>query len=501
MTAADLVDLTWKSALLAAGALILSVALRGYAPRYRAGLLQAALVGLLVLPVLALLLPPIELIVPAPIQSPGVAPEIGIQGITAPAIARANAFDLGEFALAVYVVGFVALLCHLAVNLSILAKLTRRGRAVTATEWRDTLASLRLARGMRDVDLRCSDEVGSPLSWGWIRPSIIIDPDSLRCPQLAEGVLAHELAHIARHDWPMMIVARVVLALYWFNPVVWLMVRRSVELTEQAADASAVRDTDRLAYARTLTQCARSKGMPQSALAIAASPDAVTRRIHLLIDDHVHQLRQGMTVPALAVFACAASGGVLASAQFKAHAVAPALFSAGPSIERQHPAVAWSSAALEASNPDSVANGTAARSVQNPMINGTSAGDPTHERPLVGLPIASGLFVTQVLDRQARGTTATKFGNRKTERGGRHTRIGDVMTQRGLSETTRGEILTRLGDVETKRGEPLTQRGMLETQRGEILTRLGDRETQRGEMQNRQAAASLRSENNGGPAP
>jgi TonB family protein len=49
-------------------------------------------------------------------------------------------------------------------------------------------------------------------------------------------VLYHELAHIRRGDWTAHIVAELLRAAYWFNPLLWIARRRLSEESEQACD-------------------------------------------------------------------------------------------------------------------------------------------------------------------------------------------------------------------------------------------------------------------------
>lgn len=39
-------------------------------------------------------------------------------------------------------------------------------------------------------------------------------------------MIRHELAHIRRHDIPVLIIASTAGALHWFNPIVWGIIRR-----------------------------------------------------------------------------------------------------------------------------------------------------------------------------------------------------------------------------------------------------------------------------------
>ncbi len=65
-----------------------------------------------------------------------------------------------------------------------------------------------------------SDDLVSPVSWGVMRPVILLDSRALAATDEAEAIIAHELAHVARLDWAKLLVARIATALFWFNPFV-----------------------------------------------------------------------------------------------------------------------------------------------------------------------------------------------------------------------------------------------------------------------------------------
>jgi tetratricopeptide (TPR) repeat protein len=90
----------------------------------------------------------------------------------------------------------------------------------------------------RDVDLCIAAADRVPGALGWLRPCVIL-PDLLS-DQLSEAelhaILAHELAHIARRDNLSAAVARVIVAAFWFHPLLWWVERRMLAEREAACD-------------------------------------------------------------------------------------------------------------------------------------------------------------------------------------------------------------------------------------------------------------------------
>lgn len=100
--------------------------------------------------------------------------------------------------------------------------------------------------------------VGSPLVWGWLRPTILM-------PRAAEAwpkerwllAVAHEQSHIDRGDLWTSVVAVLAEAVYWFNPLIWWLTARMREEQELACDERVLEQgSDQIAYAELLVAAA-----------------------------------------------------------------------------------------------------------------------------------------------------------------------------------------------------------------------------------------------------
>lgn len=100
------------------------------------------------------------------------------------------------------------------------------------------------------------DHIASPFLLGLTHPRIYL-PSSLDA-QTAASVIAHEHAHLMRRDPIWKAVGFVLLALYWFHPLIWVAYVLFCRDMELACDARATRDfspAERKTYAEALLAC------------------------------------------------------------------------------------------------------------------------------------------------------------------------------------------------------------------------------------------------------
>lgn len=126
---------------------------------------------------------------------------------------------------------------------------------------------LRLRRGVSaSIPLReniyVCDEVPSPFILGIVRPRIYL-PSALDEAQRG-SVLSHECAHLARHDHWWKPLGFALLAVYWFNPLLWLAYTLLCRDIELACDERVLRGMDAgqvKAYSSALLACSVPRRM------------------------------------------------------------------------------------------------------------------------------------------------------------------------------------------------------------------------------------------------
>jgi len=131
-----------------------------------------------------------------------------------------------------------------------------------------------------------------PMVWGWPRATLLLPPESAAWPQdRLRAVLLHEAAHVRRRDWLTQTLTQAACALYWFNPLVWLLAARLHSEAERAADDAVLLAgvppadyaSDLLAVARALSANGRQRRASMAAVTMARrSP--VRGRLEAILD-------------------------------------------------------------------------------------------------------------------------------------------------------------------------------------------------------------------------
>lgn len=240
----------------------------------------------------------------------------------APASSGAHALAWPDWLFLAYAAVALFLLAGTLLALLRLVLLSTRACAVTDVHWLQALAEARRRTGFnRPTALLVSREIGSPISWGVLQPKILLDLDALAEPADADAIVAHELAHVARADWAKLTLARVSVALFWFNPFVWLLAREAYQLREEAADdAVLAADVEDTAYASLLVSAARLHGNAQlaGALGVAPARTSLARRVRRVLDRGLNRSSGGARWAATMAVGAATLAAPLMTFQFTA---------------------------------------------------------------------------------------------------------------------------------------------------------------------------------------
>ena len=186
-------------------------------------------------------------------------------------------------------------------------------------------------RFSRDPRICMSNSHRAPLTFGVFRPTVLLPEDLPVGDAQFQLILAHELAHIRRKDCLRKLLLTVCLCLYWWNPLVWLMVwlaNRDMELACDEAVLRALGPDCKKAYALTLLDMAQRN--PKSApLCSGFAKSSAEERIRAILNFK--------RIPAW-VGICVAVLFVLTASVFTTQAVSPsAIPEMEPAVQEEVP--------------------------------------------------------------------------------------------------------------------------------------------------------------------
>ena len=194
----------------------------------------------------------------------------------------------------IWIAGVVVNLAGLLAGFWRLRRIASRATIVHEGPWTDAARVLSESLGVRTpVTLLQSDRPALLVTWGSFVPKVLLpidapswDADRIRV------VLAHELAHVRRHDWIIQIGSELVRIANWFNPLVWLAAARLRLESERACDDAVVNlGVNGRDYAEHLLDLARQFGRARHAsfpaVAIVPRPSNLERRVTAMLNAHL----------------------------------------------------------------------------------------------------------------------------------------------------------------------------------------------------------------------
>ncbi len=283
-----------------------------------------------------------------PDASPGSIPNQPVRG------AGEGGRILDTAAAVLWLAGVGLLILRLFAGLAAAARLSAAGRLASETFWRALFERfLAIVPLRRQVRLKSHPEIPVPMTWGWRRPVILMPagaeewPEEERC-----SALFHELSHIQRADFLVMLAVRASLALFWWNPLAWAAYRRLRREQEIACDELVLRAGIKpSAYAASLLSFRRSSkpGWNPSAalmglLGRSAFPErlaAILRQTKTLKEVKMKtriMLAGAAALAVLAIGTARPAAGVPRASEAAIAAPAPAGPGSAPSQEKGKPA-------------------------------------------------------------------------------------------------------------------------------------------------------------------
>lgn len=187
--------------------------------------------------------------------------------------------------LTLWLIGVALFTIRLAGGWVVARRLVSRARRSAPPHVRGMAAEMaeRLAL-RRAVTILESSVVAVPTVIGWLSPVVLMPASALSglSPAQIQAILAHELAHVRRHDYLVNLFQSIVETLLFYHPAVWWLSRRVREEREHCCDDLAVEVCgDRVTYVRALAEIAALERAPH--LALAATSGSLVNRVARLL--------------------------------------------------------------------------------------------------------------------------------------------------------------------------------------------------------------------------
>ena len=190
----------------------------------------------------------------------------------------------------IWFMGMVLFLLRMLGGLAYIEYLKNRFTRDMPVLWQDRMERLSKKLSLkRKVRLLESALVTVPMVIGWIKPVILIPVGAVNglTMEQAEAVLAHELAHISRHDFLINLLQSLVEVIFYFNPAVWWISAVIRAERENCCDDIALGLCEnRLAYAKALVviQEQNKTRVPGMALAFSNRRKQMLNRIGRILN-------------------------------------------------------------------------------------------------------------------------------------------------------------------------------------------------------------------------
>lgn len=227
--------------------------------------------------------------------------------------------------------GAIALVIAGALAWSALAvrRIVRRASPLDDAAWRTPLLEVSDRLGLDSPPrLLVSHDIKMPFACGVIAPAVVLPAEcDAWSPDRRQSVLLHELAHVHRGDLLGHMLGRLVCAVYWFHPLVWMAAKRLRSESERACDdlalACGTRATDYAEHLLDIVSAVRTSATPTVALAMARRKEFEGRLLAILDPDLRHSTPSRRQSAALIAVLALSASLVAAAAPMPRVIVAP----------------------------------------------------------------------------------------------------------------------------------------------------------------------------------
>jgi TonB family protein len=280
----------------------------------------------------------------------------GITGIAVPENQKPEKRIPWELLPSILLAGIVLRLLWLSIGFLRLGLFRRKSHLFS--EERSIIQDMQWRTGVRVTVLLCN-AIHSPVTFGFRSPTIILP---LSFKELSESckqaVLCHELLHVRRYDWVLIIAEEIIRSIFWFHPAIWWLLSRVHLSREQAVDYEVVQLTgNKEPYLNSLLEFARTHSRLNAVPApLFLSEHHLVQRVALLIKE-VSMSRSRLTISMIGISALLIGTFYLAVGWFP-------LTGASMYAQEQNPRFEFKNPLTNTSVPESAKNQIASLAVE-----------------------------------------------------------------------------------------------------------------------------------------
>jgi beta-lactamase regulating signal transducer with metallopeptidase domain len=222
-------------------------------------------------------------------------------------------------------------------------RLHRAALATPSSRWQTACRRLAYRLGLpAAAHVVESAMVDVPTVVGWLRPAILLPVAALALltPSQIEAIIAHELAHIRRHDYAVNLLQTIAETLLFYHPAVWWVSNRIRVEREHCCDEVAVAVCgDPVGYAQALAELESSRTMAAT-MAMAATGGSLSQRVRRILQLPLSEEPRSPSWPvtlALTLLFTAGAGSVQHLPWPSSRADARAVSTAGAAADQTRP--------------------------------------------------------------------------------------------------------------------------------------------------------------------
>jgi bla regulator protein blaR1 len=188
-----------------------------------------------------------------------------------------------------WLAGSLFFLARLAAGFYFIERIRRNATPVPEV-WAERVQALALQMNIQRIVQFAEAHIDTPVVIGFAKPVILFPIGLLSGLSTAqvEAILIHELSHVQRHDFAVNIFQGLMEAIFFFNPIVWLMSAYIRQEREHCCDDRVLATgASPLVYAQTLAQLEEARLIMPLAMGLSADKNLLLQRIKRIMEKSV----------------------------------------------------------------------------------------------------------------------------------------------------------------------------------------------------------------------